>query len=246
MMQRDVHLTAQGLLDSLQFKPGDFGDVALVSGQPQRAAACLNFLENPVKNFTFFGYSFWTGTYKGKKVTVGNGGYYAPDTAFVTELLCEGGIKTLIRLGSCGALREDIGIGDLIIADASLRGDGVTSYYVDDSFLGEADSVLTQELMDLSSAQVKTHRGPIWTTDALFKETKEVINPFIEKGAIAVDMVTNPFFTIANIKNVEVGAILSVSDNIITGELGFSNINFFDSQKKMIEIVFGLVDKVSV
>ncbi|UCD15626.1 MAG: hypothetical protein JSV34_00820 [Candidatus Omnitrophota bacterium] len=246
MMQRDIHLTAEGLLYSLQFKPGDFGEIALVSGQPQRAASCLNFLENPVKNFTFFGYTFWTGTYKGRKTTVGNGGFYAPDTAFVTELLCKGGIKTLVRLGSCGALKEDIGIGDLIVADTSLRGDGVTSYYVDDSFIGAATKDLTQDLFDLSSAQVKTHKGPVWTTDALFKETKEVVNPIIEKGAIAVDMVTNPFFTIANIKGVEVAAVLSVSDNLITGQLGFSDIKFFDSQRKMIDVVFGLVEKASV
>lgn len=241
MMQRDVHLTAKELLCSLQFKAGDFGGIALVSGQPHRAAACCEFLENPVKNFAFFGYTFWTGKYKGKKVTVGNGGFYAPDTAFVTELLCEGGIKTLIRLGSCGALKEDIGIGDLIVADASLRGDGVTKYYAADDFAGTADRDLTQALWSLACAQVKTHKGPVWTTDALFKETREVINPVIEKGAIAVDMVTNPFFTIANINKIKAAAILAVSDNIITGELGFSNFKFFDCEKKMIDIVFNLV-----
>ena len=86
-MQRDIHMKPKDLLDSLQFRPGDFADIAIISGQPQRAKMCVDQLENPVKNFTFLGYTFWTGTYKGKKVTVGNGGFYAPDSAFATDLL---------------------------------------------------------------------------------------------------------------------------------------------------------------
>ena len=69
-MQRDVHLKPEGLLESLQFRPGDFGTIGLISGQAHRAKMCLEKLENPVKNFTFLGYTFWTGTYKGIKVTV--------------------------------------------------------------------------------------------------------------------------------------------------------------------------------
>jgi len=60
----------------------------------------------------------------------------------------------------------------------------------------------------------------------LFKETKEIVNPYIEKGAIAVDMVTSPFVTVANIYKRKVAAILAVSDNLITGTLGFADIDF--------------------
>ena len=134
-MQREVHMCAKELLETLQFRPGDFGEVAIISGQPQRAKMCMEKLENPVKNFSFLGYTFWTGTYKGKKVTVGNGGFYAPDSAFATELVCEGGVETLIRVGSCGAMSKDIQIGDFVIADKILRGDGATQYYVKDDFV---------------------------------------------------------------------------------------------------------------
>jgi uridine phosphorylase len=115
MMKRDIHMSPKELLYSLQFRDGDFGEVVLISGQAHRAQMCLKKLEKHVKNFTFLGYTFWTGYYNGKKVTVGNGGFYAPDSAFVTELLCVGGINTFIRLGSCGALREDIKIGDYVL-----------------------------------------------------------------------------------------------------------------------------------
>jgi len=245
MMQKDVHLHAQGLLASLQFKPGDFGEIALVSGQAQRAKMCLGKLENCVKNFTFLGYTFWTGFYKGKKVTVGNGGFYAPDSAFVTEILCVGGIDTFIRLGSCGALREDINIGDYILTSDILRGDGATRYYVADDYKPAVDAELSAALQEVFSQAGKVHKGAVWTTDALFRETKEIVNPYIEKGAIAVDMVTSPFVTVANLYNRKVAAILAVSDNLITGALGFADYRFFEAEMKMTDLAFNVVDKLA-
>jgi DeoD family purine-nucleoside phosphorylase len=244
MMQREVHMSPQDLLDSLQFRKGDFGKIALVSGQKQRAQLCLKYLEDPVKNFTFLGYTFWTGNYKGKKVTVGNGGFYAPDSAFVTELLAVGGVETFIRLGSCGALREDIGIGDYILVDQAIRGDGATKYYVDDDFIPRADKEINLAIKKAASENYPVHQGPVWTTDALFKETKEIVNSYIKKGAIGVDMVTSPFLTLANLYKRKTAAILSVSDNLITGELGFNNYNFFESQLKMIEVAFKTIDNL--
>ncbi|MCF7869898.1 MAG: hypothetical protein K9M01_02130, partial [Candidatus Omnitrophica bacterium] len=192
----------------------------------------------------FLGYTFWTGSYKGKKVTVGNGGFYAPDSAFVTELLAVGGVETFIRLGSCGALREDIGIGDYILVDQAIRGDGATKYYVDDDFVPKADKETNLVIKKVASENYSVHQGPVWTTDALFKETKEIVNSYIKKGAIGVDMVTSPFLTLANLYKRKTAAILSVSDNLITGELGFNNYKFFESQLKMIEIAFKTIDNL--
>lgn len=244
MMQRDVHVSPRMLLESLQFRNGDFGEIALVSGQPQRAAACMPFLTDVVKNFTFFGYTFWTGLYKGKKITIGNGGFYSPDTAFVTEMLCEGGVKTLIRLGSCGALKKEINVGDVVVADKAIRGDGATQYYVKDGFLPFADAQITKDLAAACQKQLPTHVGGVWTTDALFKETKEIVNKYIDQGAVIVDMVTSPFFTIADLYKRKAAAVLAISDNLITGEMGFSDYRFFDAQQKMIEASFAVAGQM--
>ncbi|UCG35225.1 MAG: hypothetical protein JSW17_00035 [Candidatus Omnitrophota bacterium] len=235
MMQRDVHMSAKALLDTLQFRPGDFGKIAIISGQPQRAKMCMEQLENPVRNFTFLGYTFWTGTYKGKKVTVGNGGFYAPDSAFATELVCEGGVETLIRIGSCGALSKDIQIGDFIVADNILRGDGATKYYVDDGYMAKVDKGLTDKLENVFKKISGTHRGGVWTTDAIFRETKEIVNGYIKKGAVAVDMVTSPFVTVANLYKTKVAVVMAVSDNLITGEMGFTDYRYFEAEMKMIK-----------
>lgn len=244
MMQRDVHMDPQGLLASLQFKPGDFGDIVLVSGQQHRAQMCLKKLENPVKNFTFLAYSFWTGLYKGRKVTVGNGGFYAPDSALTTEILVAGGVETFIRLGSCGALRQDMNIGDYVLATDVLRGDGTTRYYVDDDFSPKVDDAVNSALESSFKSAGIVHKGGIWTTDAIFRETKEVVNPYIEKGAIAVDMVTSPFVTIANLNKRRAGVICVVSDNLITGQMGFSDYRFFGAEMKMIDLAFEAIEKL--
>ena len=242
MMQRDVHLTAQDLLMAMQFKPGDFGEIAIISGQPQRVQMALEKLKNPMRNFSAFGYTLWTGEYKDKRVTVGHGGMYAPDAALITELLCVGGVEYLIRLGSCGAMKKEIEIGDYVIAKGAIRGDGVTRYYVDDDFVPHADEVLTTKLAELCPKH--THLGMIWTTDALLRETKEVVNDAIAKGAIAVDMVTSPFLTIAQLYGKKACALLVVTDNLITGEIGFADIRVFDAERRMIERGFDLVREI--
>ncbi|MEI8349328.1 MAG: hypothetical protein WCI77_04155 [Candidatus Omnitrophota bacterium] len=241
MMQRDVHLHAKGLLESLQFRPGDFGEIGIISGQMQRAQRCLQYLGNPVKNFTFLGYTFWTGTYKGKKVTVGNGGFYAPDSAFVTEILCVGGIQTLIRLGSCGGMLQEMTVGDFVVVDKVIRGDGATRYYVDEKFVSQVDKELTGKLAAIFKKEGTVYQGGCWTTDAMFRETKEIVNPYIEKGAICVDMVTSPFVTIANVYKRKVAAVLVASDNLLTGEMGFADFRLFDAEEKMTRAVFEII-----
>ncbi len=92
------------------------------------------------KNFTFLDYEMHTGSLDGKRVTVGNGGRYAPDTAITTEILCGAGAQSLIRVGSCGSLQEHIQIGDLVIVTGALRGDGTSRYYVAENFSTIADA----------------------------------------------------------------------------------------------------------
>ena len=240
MMQRDVHMDAKGLLASLQFRPGDFAETAIVSGQPHRAKMCAEMMKDSIKNFTFLGYTFWTGTYKGKRITVGNGGFFAPDSAFVTEILCTGGIKQLIRVGSCGGLKEDIAIGDYVVVNSCQRGDGVSTYYVDDKFVPKPDKALTDKLAAAFKNVGNTHMGGCWSTDAIFRETKDIVNGYIKKGSIAVDMVTNPFIMVANLFKVPAAAVMAASDNLITGEMGFADFRFFEGETKMVQAVFDM------
>ena len=85
-----------------------------------------------------------------------------------------------------------------------------------------------------------THVGGCWSTDAIFRETKEIVNGYIKRGSIAVDMVTNPFIMVANLFKVPAAAVMAASDNLITGEMGFADFRFFEGETKMVQAVFDM------
>jgi len=244
-MKKDVHMTGKDLMGMVQLRPEDIGKYALVPGPRERLDAVVKKLENPIKNFSFMEYTMFTGMFKGTKVTSINGGRFSADTAITTEILCNAQAKGMIRIGSCGALREDIKVGDLIVAECALRGEGVTPYYVSPDFQPQADAGLTQELKEAASTSGLTvHAGKVWSTDAILRETKEVVSKAVEQGAIAVDMVTSVFLTICQLYKIPAAVILAVSDNVETGEMGFLNPDYYMAESAMIQIALGLIQKM--
>jgi len=241
-MKKDVHLSGKDLLGMVQVRPGDFGEFAIIAGTPERRDAILKSLQKVIKNFSFMEYTFFTGFLDDIKVTVGNGGRFAADSAITSEVICSGGVKYVIRAGSCGAMDEKIAVGDIIFANGVLRGDGVTPYYVKEDFKTNPDSdVLAKLEQAAKQAGTQSHTGAVWTTDALLRETREIVEEKRSKGAIAVDMVSSSLLTIAQLNNVKAGSILVVSDNLITGELGFINPKYYDGENQIIKIALETV-----
>lgn len=245
-MKKDVHLTGKDLMEMVQLRPEDIGKYAIVPGPKERLDGFLKCIENPIKNFSFMEYTMYTGDFEGIRVTSINGGRFSADTAITTEILCNARPEVMVRIGSCGALSEDIKIGDLIVIDSALRGDGVTPYYVDDpNFQPESDKALTEALFEVAKASgVNTHRGRTWSTDAILRETREHVGNAIDKGCVAVDMVTSTFLTICHQYKIPATAIMAVSDHIITGEMGFLDTNYYMAEHAMIGISLDLIRKL--
>ncbi len=244
-MTREVHLTGKDLMNMVQLRPTDIGKYAIVPGPKERLDNLIKKIENPVKNFTFMEYSMFTGNYLGTKITAINGGRFSADTAITTELLCNAQAQTMIRIGSCGALRDDIKVGDLIVADSAFRGDGVTPYYVRNDFQPAADSKLTQTLCEIAPASGNTvHKGKVWSTDAILRETREHVGKAVDQGCIAVDMVSSVFLTLCQLYKIPATVILAVSDNIMTGEMGFLDPNYYMAESSLISIALNLVKKL--
>lgn len=244
-MQKDVHLTGKDLVDMVQLRPQDVGKYAIVSGPKDRLEVLVKKLENPLRNFSFMEYTMYTGAFSGIRITAINGGRFSADTAITTEVMCNAGIKNIIRIGTCGALDENIKIGDLVVIDKVIRGDGVTPYYVDKNFKTVAKEEIADTLYEVAKGMgVTIHRGITWTTDALLRETKELIEAKRKEGAIAVDMVSSTLLTIAQLYNVEAAAILAVSDNVITAELGFMNPLYYIAETRLIEIALETIRRL--
>ncbi|HPN88654.1 MAG TPA: hypothetical protein PLH56_04880 [Candidatus Omnitrophota bacterium] len=246
-MRKEVHMTGKDLMGMVQLRPQDVGKYAIVPGPKERMEAILKNLKDPIKNFSFMEYTMYTGSYENTKVTTINGGRFAADTSITTEILCNAEVKYMIRAGSCGALREDMKVGDLIVVDTAIKGEGVTQYYVDKNFIPAADRNLTRDIVSVAktcapASQVYT--GACWTTDSILRETREHVGNAIKQGAIAVDMVSAAFLTICQLYKIPAAVILAVSDNVITGEMGFMNPNYYFAETSMVKICFELIRKM--
>lgn len=236
-MVKEPHFTPKKMLSLLGLNANSLGPYALIPGPRERCQRLLGTLENPVQNFTFLDYEMHTGTLGGKRVTVGNGGRFAPDTAMTTEILCAAGAESLIRVGSCGSLQDHVKIGDLVIVTGAIRGEGTTSYYVPRNFSTVGHPEIVQALRQAAeSLQVRYHLGWIFTTDALFQETPELIEELNGQNISSIDMVTSTFLTIAQLRQKKAGAILAVSDECLHGRFGFRDPLFLAAEEKMIEV----------
>ena len=91
---------------------------------------------------------------------------------------------------------------------------------------------------------LNVHRGVAWTTDALLKETRDIVEAKRKEGAKAVDMVSSTLLTIAQTYKVKAGSILAVSDNVITGEMGFMNPLYYMAESNLITIALEAVKKL--
>lgn len=238
-MTKNVHMDAGDLLKMVQLEAGSLGKYAIVPGPVERLDPVLSRLADPVKDFSFAGFDMYTGEFGDALVTTANSGMYAPPAAIITEILAEGGAEHVIRAGSCGAMRADIHIGDLIIVTGCIRGEGTSRYYVPDAFSTVADVAITRALIEACERLgCRYHVGTIWTTDALLRETKSMIEEMCALKAIGIDMISSSLLTVAQLKGVKAGGVLAVSDNLITGELGFVSPAYYEAETRTVEVAF--------
>jgi uridine phosphorylase len=236
-MLKEPHFTPERMIGLLGLKPDSLGPYALIPGPKERSDLILKTVTDAQKNFTFLDYEMHTGSLDGKRVTVGNGGRYAPDTAITTEILCGAGARSLIRVGSCGSLQEQVKIGDLVVVTGALRGDGTSRYYVAENFSTIAHPDIVDALKQAAeSFGVQVHLGWVFTTDALFQETPELIQQLNAQHVACIDMVTSTFLTVAQVRGKKAGAVLAVSDECLHGKFGFRDPAFVAAEQKTIDV----------
>jgi len=142
--------------------------------------------------------------------------------------------------GSQGA---NIGIGDIVIATGAVRGDGASPYYVANDFSTRAHPRVVEALgRAADSLGVTAHMGRVFTTDALFRETPELLEDLEQQNTAAIDMVTSAFLTVAQVRGRSAGAILAVSDECLNGKMGFRDPKFLQAEEKIVEIALKSID----
>jgi uridine phosphorylase len=168
-------------------------------------------------------------------------GIGAPYAAMVLETLVARGVRQIIFLGWCGAVSERVRIGDIILPAAALVDEGTSrSYGVPDNGQS-APSVSMNSMLQqvLEDNRIGFHSGKIWTTDAVYRETREKVADYQQQGVLAVEMETSALFSVAQFRRVELGAILVVSDELSSfkWQPGFKDPRFISGQQTACRIV---------
>ncbi|WP_028544062.1 purine-nucleoside phosphorylase [Paenibacillus taiwanensis] len=207
----------------LEAPNGAIAEAVLLPGDPLRAKHIAeNFLEgaqcyNNVRNM--FGY---TGTYKGKRISVQGTGMGVPSfSIYATELIKDYGCKTLIRVGTCGAIQEDVKLRDVLMAQSVCTDSSIVSHFFDDlSFSPIADfNLLHSAYMISQERNMNVRVGNIHSSDYFYSERPELNNKLGQYGVMAVEMETAALYILAAKYRVQALSLLTVSDHILTGEI---------------------------
>ena len=209
-----VHIGAQ---------PGDIAERVLLPGDPMRAKwIAETFLTDPVCYTQVRGMLGFTGTWQGVPVSVQGSGMGMPSASIYShELINEYGVRSLIRIGSCGALSEELNLGDVVAAIGSatdsnmnrVRFDGLIDYapVADFGLLRTAAEVAERRGVDMRV-------GPILAADAFYTDRPDLYDTLAEYGVLAVEMESAAIYTIAARYRAKALTILTVSDHIKRGE----------------------------
>ena len=202
--------------------PADFAPTVLMPGDPKRSAfIAKEFLTDARLVNDVRGVQGYTGYYKGKRVSCMASGMGMPSIGIYSyELFNIFGVQSIIRVGSAGALQEDIALGELILgAGASTDSNYVKSFSLPGSFAPIADHALLVRAQEQARAMGKPCRaGQIVSTDVFYNPDSSVNSRWAAMGALAVEMEAAALYANAAKAGKSALAILTVSDNVVTGE----------------------------
>jgi len=195
----------------------DIAPYVLLPGDPQRSSyIAQTFLENPVLYTEHRGLLGYTGTYKSVRVSVQTTGMGCPSTAIVAHELVNLGARALIRVGTCGAAAAQLNPADLVIAQASVPGDGTTRQFLGGAPYAPTSSypVLEAQVRAARAAKLPHHVGLIMTEDAFYASNPEHAALWASRGVLAFEMEASALFLVAALRGVQAGCLLTVSNNI--------------------------------
>ncbi|MBL9047078.1 MAG: purine-nucleoside phosphorylase [Tabrizicola sp.] len=203
-------------------KRGDIAETVLLPGDPYRARwAAQTFLKDAVLVNEVRGMLGFTGTWNGHRVTIHGTGMGMPSLSiYVNELIRDYGAKTLIRVGSAGALPEHVKVRDVILAQTcSSIGTPSRSIFRELNFAPTADFGLLAAAHAAAKAKgTPVHVGGIFSSDTFYDERPDLTAELKRHGCLGVEMEAAELYMLAARHGARALAVLTVSDHITTGE----------------------------
>jgi len=161
----------------------------------------------------------------------------APYAVMLLEALVAWGANRIIFYGWCGAVTDSVKIGDIIVATSAFVDEGTSKHYGYDDISGNGSALpsfnLTETIKGLLIQNgIFFNEGPVWSTDAIYRETPEKVACYKEKNVLGVEMELSAIYSAAGFRNIEAAGILVVSDEIstLTWKPGFRDNHFRESR----------------
>jgi purine-nucleoside phosphorylase len=212
----------------LHATPDDVAPFVLLPGDPGRARYIAEtYLDDAQLYNDNRGLLGFTGFYRGLRVSVQTTGMGCPSASIVLEELIQLGAKTVLRIGTCGGVSRRVGAGELVIAQAALAFDGTTRQYLAQAFGGAAPlsdggghvplpawRLLRASERVALELGVAHSVGLVASEDSFYAPDAGHIDRLEKRGVLGIDMESSAIFTVATLRGIEAGALVTYSNRI--------------------------------
>jgi uridine phosphorylase len=209
----------------------DVADSVLLPGNPDRLAKITDVWESATEVASHREYRTATGRYRETPISVTSTGIGGPSTAIAVEELARVGAETLIRVGSCGTVRSEIDVGDLVITSGAMRGEGTSSEYIDETYPASADYEVVSALVAAAERLGHDyHVGVTLSTDSFYAGqarpgvegyaapgSDDLIETLKNANVANIEMEAATLLTLSNLYDLRAGAVCAVYANRETG-----------------------------
>jgi uridine phosphorylase len=194
------------------------------------------------------GYYVYTGAFHDKRVTIVSTGMGAPTTALALDELAMIGAKTFFKIGTCGALQDNLSHGDVIIPIGAVRHEGTTKTYIDNNFPAVPTYDLVRRIdRSLRYKEIMAKFGVLWSTDGYHSvmARSDMFEYWSNAGVLGVEMECSSLFVVGYLKKVDVAAVVVVnrSYNQIKGLMKGEG-KWYEKKEKVEDAVQKTIDAV--
>lgn len=202
---------------------GDIAETILLPGDPLRAKYIAEtFLENVVQYNNVRGMLGFTGTYKGKKVSVQGTGMGVPSIGiYAHELIAEFGVKNLIRIGTAGSYQENIKIRDVVLAMSASTDSAINKLRFNGAdYAPTANAEMLFKAHEIAKQKgLNVKSGNVFTSDTFYGDDPNAWKKWAKFGVLCVEMETAQLYTTAAKLGANALTLLTISDSFITHEV---------------------------
>lgn len=217
----------------LGFRRGEVSKKVIAVGDPERAKIISDeLLENAKVINETRGLWCYTGDYKGEKVSIVTHGIGMPSASIVFEEIFSAGARVVLRLGTTGALRREVRIGDVVLATsaAHFNSSAIAQYFP--KTISPPNATHPEVTLALKrhfeKSKIKFHMGPVVSTDSFYAESKEDAELLGKMGFLSIEMECAMLSMLGWLRGFKTGCVLYVTDSVVekdTGLLGSKRVN---------------------